>query len=191
MKFFQYDNANEEIVLNDESILLTKEFAVLMDLTRNKTKSDKTGKKRTRAYKEFKFIYLFFDWGSPYFQYSERDRYNESFLDSGLTEKEMEDAKFKVTCNKYDEMQNSSKIWRLLKASYSTIDKITHYLDTLDLNERDELSGKPIFKTKDVIMEIASASKLIDAIKTLEISFKKELEPENALRGDKQAGMFD
>ena len=191
MKFFQYDNANEEIVLKDDSILLVKEFVVLVAPGRNKTKGDKTGKKKEKAFKEFKFIYLFFDWGSPYFQYSELDRYNESFLDSGLTEKEMEDVKFKAACNKYDEMQNSSKIGRLLKASYSTIDKITHYLDTLDLNERDELSGKPIFKTKDVIMEIASASKLIDAIKTLEISFKKEVEPENALRGDKQAGMFD
>ena len=88
-------------------------------------------------------------------------------------------------------MQNSSKIGNLLKASYKTIDKITHYLDNINLEERDTLTGKPIFKTKDVIAEMSSASKLIDTIKVLEISFKKEIEPEGALRGDKEAGMFD
>jgi len=88
-------------------------------------------------------------------------------------------------------MQNSSKIGNLLKASYNTIDKITHYLNTIDLNERDEATGKPIYKTKDVITEMASASKLIDAIKVLENSFRKEIEPEGALRGDTEAGLFD
>ena len=38
---------------------------------------------------------------------------------------------------------------------------------------------------------MSSASKLIDAIKVLEVSFKKEIEPEGALRGDAAPGMFD
>jgi hypothetical protein len=88
-------------------------------------------------------------------------------------------------------LQNSSKIGKLLKASYLTIDKITNYLETLDLSERDPATGKPIFKTKDIIAEISSASKLYDAVKALEISFKKEVEPENALRGDVNPGLFD
>lgn len=191
MKFFRYDQVDESIVLNDEGILLVKEFAALMDSDRNKSKTDKTGKKRIRAYKEFTFLYLFFDWESPYFQYSERDKYNEAKLDADLNDLEMEDETFKIACRKYDDMQNSSRIGKLLKSSYNTIDKITHYLDTLDLNERDPVTGKPIFKTKDVIGEIGSASKLIEAIKTLEIQFKKEAELDTSLRGDKEKGMFD
>lgn len=111
--------------------------------------------------------------------------------DAGLTEEEMEEPVFKEACRKYDEIQNSSRIGKLLKSSYNTIDKITEYLDTLDLSERDEVSGKPIFKTKDVIAEISSASKLIEAIKTLEIQFKKEADLDTSLRGDKEPGMFD
>lgn len=191
MKFFLYDNVNEGISINDEGVLLVREFNALLDLERNKSKTDKTGQKLERAFKEFKYIYLFFDWGSPYFQYAEYDRHNEALLDSGLTEKEFNDPLFKAACRKYDEMQNSSKIGNLLKASYSTIDKITEYLQTLDLGERDPATGKPIYKTKDVIAEIASASKLIEAIRTLEISFKKEIEPEGKLRGDVEAGLFD
>lgn len=191
MKFFLYDNASEEVVLNDEGILLIREFAALMNPERNKCKEDKTGLKKLRAFKEFKYIYLFFDWNSPYFQYMEQDRNTEAFADSGLTKEEFEDELFREACRKYDAMQNSSKIGNLLKASYNTIDKITHYLNTIDLDERDEVTGKPIFKTKDVIAEMSSASKLIDAIKVLEVSFKKEIEPEGALRGDAAPGMFD
>lgn len=191
MKFFLYDNVNGEVTINDEGILLVREFNALLNLERNKSKTDKTGQKREKAFKELKFIYLFFDWGSPYFQYAETDRHNEALLDSGLTEQEYNDPVFKAACRKYDEIQNSSKIGNLLKASYFTIDKITEYLNTLDLAERDANTGKPIYKTKDVIAEIASASKLIEAIKTLEISFKKEIEPENQLRGDVSAGLFD
>lgn len=121
----------------------------------------------------------------------EQDRNTEAFADSGLTKEEFEDELFREACRKYDAMQNSSKIGNLLKASYNTIDKITHYLNTIDLDERDEVTGKPIFKTKDVIAEMSSASKLIDAIKVLEVSFKKEIEPEGALRGDAAPGMFD
>ena len=169
MKFFVYDNVNEEIALNDESILLIKEFAALMDPARNKCKEDKTGIKRLKAFKEFKYIFLFFDWTSPYFQFPEQERNTEALADAELSAQEFEDEIFKKACRKYDTMQNSSKIGNLLKASYKTIDKITHYLDNINLEERDTLTGKPIFKTKDVIAEMSSASKLIDTIKVLEI----------------------
>lgn len=191
MKFFAYDQVNERIRLNDEGILLVRDFAKLMEADRNKSKTDLSGKKKERAFKEFTFLYLFFDWESPYFQYSETDKYNESVSDSGLNENEMLDETFRSACRKYDEMQNSSRIGKLLKSALNTIDKITMYLDTLDLNERDPISGKPVFKTKDVIAEIGSASKLIEAIKTLEIQFKKEAELDTSLRGDKEPGMFD
>lgn len=189
MKFFRY--INNEIVLNQEEILLVKEFSDLMELKRNKCKNDLTGKNRLRAWKEFKFMYLFFDWESPYFQFIEKEKYEESQADSELTDLEMEDVTFKKACKKYDELQNSSKIAKLLKASYNTIDKITHYLNNIDLNERDEITGKPIWKTKDVIAEISSVSKLNDAIKTLEVQFKRELEPDAILRGDASPGLFD
>ena len=61
MKFFVYDNVNGNVSLEDTSILLIKEFEALIDDNRNKSSSDKMGKKRLRAFKEFKFIYLFFD----------------------------------------------------------------------------------------------------------------------------------
>jgi hypothetical protein len=187
MKFFIYDQSSGKLVLNKEEIFVLSEFKALI----NSPKRAKLKDKMDKVFREFTYIYLFFDWESPYFQYLEQDRHRESLTDAGLTEKEFDDPLFRAACRKYDEIQNASKIGRLLKASYSTIDKITHYLENLNLEERDEATGKPIFKTKDVIAEISSAGKLYDSVKTLEISFKKDLETDNPLRGDISAGLFD
>lgn len=191
MKYFQYDQVNESIKLEDESILMVREFTKLLTPARNKTTKDKTGKKREKAYKEMKFMYLYYDWGSPYFEFDEDEKYAESLADSGLTEEDLDDTSFKLACEKYDYIQNSSKIGKLLKAAFSSIDKLTFYLQNIDLNERDPLTGKPIFKAKDLILEVKGASALIDGVKTLEREFKKDLESDSGLRGDKEAGMFD
>ena len=191
MKFFVYDHVNEDIVINEESVLLIREFAALYDLKRNITTSDKTGKKRTRAFKEFKFLFLFFDWSSPYFQYSDQDKYNESLADSGLTAQEFEDPVFKAACKKYDELQNSSLEIRLLKAAMLAVENQIYYLEHIDLQERDEVTGKPIFKSKDLIAEIKGSKDIITGLRDLELQVKKGEESENNLRGGAEVGLFD
>jgi hypothetical protein len=61
MKFFVYDNVNGNVMLEEIELLLLKEFEALLDVERNKCKEDKTGKKKLRAFREFKYIYLFLD----------------------------------------------------------------------------------------------------------------------------------
>lgn len=61
MKFFIYNNVNGDVNIEEGSILLVRDFEKLLDPARNKTKDDKTGKNKTKAFKELKYIYLFFD----------------------------------------------------------------------------------------------------------------------------------
>jgi hypothetical protein len=42
-KFFDYNEKLGRVVLNDCTLLLTKEFAVLLDTERNKCQEDPTG----------------------------------------------------------------------------------------------------------------------------------------------------
>ena len=191
MKFFVYDNVTGEIMLDDESILLVREFAALYDENRNKTKEDKSGKKRSRAFKEFKYIYLFFDWKSPYFIYSEQERNTEARLDSGLTDSEFDDPLFRSACRKYQEMQDSSQDLKLLRAAMSAVDKQIFYLENVDLQERDDVTGKPIFKSKDLISEIKGCRDLISTLRELESQVKKGIEIDNSLRGGVEAGFYD
>jgi hypothetical protein len=71
MKFFLFNNATNEIIVNEPEILLVKEFAALWDKDRNKTSKDKKGTKRTRAFRELTYIWLMCDWSSPYADYAE------------------------------------------------------------------------------------------------------------------------
>lgn len=191
MKFFVYDNVNGNVSLEDTSILLIKEFEALIDDNRNKSSSDKTGKKRLRAFKEFKFIYLFFDWESPYFQYTEQDKHAEAMKDSGLSDEEFDDPKFRMACQKYDEIQNSSLDIKLLKAAMNAVDNQIFYLSNVDLQERDPITGKPIFKSKDLIAEIKGCKDLISTLRELQVQVKKGLEIESNVRGNTEIGLFD
>lgn len=68
---------------------------------------------------------------------------------------------------------------------------MTVYFDTLDFDERDPVTGKPIYKMKDVLDEMAKTGKALDNIAMLEESYKKEQEAESSLRGGREGGRFD
>lgn len=191
MKFFTYDKASGNVEINDVGILLIKEFVDLADPKRNITKGDKTGKAKTLAFKEFKYIYLFFDWESPYFQYAEQDRHNEALKDSGLSDVEFDDPVFRRACIKYNEIQDSSQDIKILKSAMAAVDKVSYYLENVDMQERDPVTGKPIFKTKDIIAEIKGCKDLISTLRELKIQVQKGLEIENNVRGNVEIGLFD
>lgn len=191
MKFFKYDNDNGYVSLNDEGILVVSQFKALLDPKRNKSATDKTGINKERAFKEFAYIYLMQDWESPYSNIPEQDRHLAAMIDSGLTDTEFEDPTFREACRKYDELQNSSISIRLLKSAMASVETVIHYLQHVDVNERNPLDGKPIFKTKDLIAEIKGCKDLIVGVKELENQVKKELEQDTGLRGNAEAGFFD
>lgn len=191
MKFFLFDNSANEVTINEPEILLIREFADLWDLSRNKTKEDPKGSKRSRAYREFTYIWLMCDWASPYSDYTEQERHTEAMKDARLTEKEWTDPTFRAACRKYRELQNSSRSLKLIKAAEDVVDKITDYFETLDLQERDPISGKPIFKTKDVMAELSNVSDVVEQLKALEVLYKREQEQDNGLMGNIEIGAFD
>lgn len=189
---FLYDNATGSLRLNTHEILLVKEFEALWDLDRNKCSEDPTGKKRLRAWKEFKYIWLFADWKSPYQQYLEMEKHKAAMNDSGLTEEEWNDSLFRAAVRKYIEIKDSSRILSLIKTAFRTLEKMRVFLDNIDLDERDSTTNKPIWKGKDILDNIASISTMADKLKELELNYKKDvMESNNKLRGDVAPGFLD
>lgn len=159
---------------------------------RNKCKEDPTGTRRLRAFREFKYIFLMLDWLSPYSQFDEQERHQECLQDASITDEEWADPTFRAACRKYRELQESSKTLKFIKAAQGVVDKITDYFNDLDLSERDPVTQKPIYKTKDVIAEMQNASKVVDELKNLEVMYKKEIQAVNSsIRGDAELGAFD
>lgn len=191
MKFFKFNRADGNVDVNDSRILLIKEFKALLENKRNISKEDKKGELKLRAQKEFAFMFLYIDWESPYFKFPEEDKKSAAIDDCGLTEKELEDETFKEACKKYNDLQDKNQEIRLLRACLTTIDKIIYYLEDVDINERDSDTGKPIFKTKDIIAEIKGAKDLITSIRDLEAKVKEGLQEDSAIRGDVELGFFD
>ena len=191
MKFFLFDNSKNSVVVNEPEVLLIKEFAALWNNDRNKTKGDPKGIKKTRAYRELTYIWLMLDWTSPYVDFDEQERHQECLKDAGLTEKEWNDPDFRAACRKYRELQNSSRALKLIKSAQGVVDKITDYFNNIDIEERDPVTGKPIFKTKDVMAELSNVSNVVEQLKTLEFLYKKEQEQQSGLMGDVEGGFMD
>ena len=191
MKFFLFDNSTNSVVVNEPEVLLIKEFAALWNNDRNKTKGDPKGIKKTRAYRELTYIWLMLDWTSPYVDFDEQERHQECLKDAGLTEKEWNDPDFRAACRKYRELQNSSRALKLIKSAQGVVDKITDYFNNIDIEERDPVTGKPIFKTKDVMAELSNVSNVVEQLKTLEFLYKKEQDQQSGLMGDVEGGFMD
>ena len=191
-QIFLYDNATGSLKLDLHEILLVKEFDTLWNKERNKCEEDKKGEKRLRAWREFKYIWLYADFKSPYFQYLEIEKHKAAMEDSGLTEEEFLDPDFRAAVRKYMDIIDSSRILTLIKTAYRTLEKLRVYLDEIDLDERDPQTQKPIFKAKDILDSIGSIGTMSDKLKELELNYKKDLlEGKKSLKGDREVAYDD
>lgn len=189
MDIFLFDSATSSLQINEYSVLLIKEFAALWDDSRNKCKEDKTGKKKLKAFKELTYIYLMLDFKSPYFQYTEGQKHMAALSDSGLTESDLKDEAFRNAYNKYLEMQESDPILSLIKTAYRTLFKTQVFLDNIDFNTDVDEYGRPLYKPKDIMADIASIRKIREDLQALEIAHKKDLASSGGkIRGDVEVG---
>lgn len=187
---FQYDNVSNRIDLNIPEILLVKEFAELMKCERNICKEDPKGVYGLRAFREFTYIWLAIDWKSIYADYTEQERHREALRDAGITEEEFNNPEFRAACRKYRNIQDSNRSIKLLQAAQSTVDKFIDYFNNVDPEERDPVTGKPIFKVKDLMSEISSLSKVHDELTALEGMVKKELSEQSSIRAGAVEGFM-
>ena len=182
-KIFVYDNVNNRIELNTPEILLVKEFSALIKPERNKCKEDPQGKFGLRAFREFTYIWLALSWESIYSEYNEQERHQEALRDSKMTEEEFNNPEFRAACRKYKEIQESNLSVKMLKAAQETVNKFIEYFTYVDPLERDDQTGKPVYKAKDIMGELSQLGKIHDELKDLENRVKKETVEQSTIRG--------
>lgn len=187
-KIFVYDNANNRIELNTPEILLVKEFAELIKPERNKCKEDPKGVFGLRAFREFTYIWLAIDWQSIYADYDEQERHQEALKDSVLTESEFNNPEFRAACRKYREIQESNKSIKLLNAARAMVDKFIDYFNEADPLERDEQTGKPIYRVKDIQAEMKNLLDTHETLVQLEAQVKKQISEQSTIRAGARNG---
>jgi hypothetical protein len=189
MNFFNYDEVNNTLRIDEPTIFLVKEFAALLDDKRNKCPEDKTGKKHLKAFSELTYIFLMLDFKSPYFRYLEKDKHEAALADSGLNHADLKDPEFVNAFLKYQEIQDADEILLLIKTAQRTLYKTRVFLDNIDYSEVDDL-GKPIYKPKDVMADINSISAIRKNLIALEEEHKSSLGQSSNVRGGVELG-FD
>lgn len=180
---FIYNNQLNRVELNTPEILLVKEFSALMSPKRNKCKEDPNGLMGLRAFREFTYIWLAICWKSIYSDYDEQERHQAALQDARMTEEEFNNPEFRAACRKFREIQESNKSIKLLNAAKEMVDKFIDYFQTADPLERDETTGKPIYKVKDIQSELKNLIDVHETMVTLEAQVKKQLESKSSLRG--------
>ena len=138
LNVFDYNERQGIVTLNSPDLALIDEFKKLLD------------RNLDRAYREFTYIYLAIDWRSPYSNYSDLEKHEAALQDGHITEKEFDDPLFRAACRKYRALQESNRYVRLLQAAQKTTDKIIDYFENIDLEERDEQTGKYVNKVSDI-----------------------------------------
>lgn len=176
LNVFDYDQKTGTVILNSADLALIDEFRTII-------KRDKD-----RADREFTYIYLAIDWKSPYNGYSEQERHEAALQDAHITEEEWNDSSFRAACRKYRALQESNRYVRLLKSAELVTDKIIDYFNNVDLEERDEQTGKYVNKVADIQKAMENAAKQIENLKMIESLVKKEIAEQNQIRAGATEG---
>ena len=176
LNVFDYDQRSGTVILNSADLALIDEFRTII-------KRDKD-----RADREFTYIYLAIDWKSPYNGYSEQERHEAALQDAHITEEEWNDSSFRAACRKYRALQESNRYVRLLKSAELVTDKIIDYFNNVDLEERDEQTGKYVNKVADIQKAMENASKQIETLKMIESLVKKEIAEQSQIRAGATEG---
>lgn len=181
---FVYNSQLNRVELNIPEILLIKEFKALMEPERNKCKEDPKGVLGLRAFREFTYIWLAICWKSIYSDYDEQERHKEALKDASITEEEFNNPEFRAACRKFRDIQESNKSIRLLQAANDMVDKFIDYFKNADPMERDEVTGKPIYKVKDIQTEMKNLIDVHETMVELENQVKKQIEAKSSIRGN-------
>jgi len=189
MNLFIYEDYRLE--LNKPELLLIKEFAELFTLKYNSgVEGDKDGRKRLKAFRAFTYIYLVYDWKSPYSEYSDKEKIDAAMEDSKLTQKDLDDELLTAAIIKYRSLLETRSL-KLLADAYCMIDELRLYFRTTSLQERDMETGKPIHSAKEAMANLAALGKTVEGLQQLEFMVKKEQEKEKGVRAGASKGMFE
>lgn len=179
---------NNMATLNKPWITLIPEFRRL--LARDKGgPGDGSGKYKKQAQREFTFIYLMYDFRSPYENWALDKREQQALADAGIERgRMMSDGDLWEAITKYkkllDEASVSLKSYRKHRNAAEDLD---NHIEFMDLNERTA-TGAKVYSIKEKQEAINGMPKVHDTLRKWEQSVKEELSGDMGLRGDAVKG---
>jgi len=182
MKIFQVENTNVTPV---QEILLIHPFKDIWE--RDKSK------KKTTALREFAYIEFMVSPQSsnPFAGYPENMKGGKIVETLWIDEKWEEDALVRLAIVKYEEWLNeASPSYRFYLAVKKSVDNTREFLETVDLQERDE-RGKPIFKVSDVLNAQTKSNEVLKNLNALKKNVEQEIFEASKTQSNKEINPFE
>jgi len=179
MNLFEIVNNNVEF---SPQALAIKVFKTIWEKDKKKDK--------LRAIQELSFVYYMSDERSDYmYLLDEYERQSEvckdlDFPDDWVREQYINDA------IAYYVRASTTTSTILLASTRNVIQKISKFLDNVDMNERDLRTNKPIHDINKITASVEKIPKLVKALNEIEKEIIKEKELK-AQSGNKEIGIFD
>lgn len=180
MNLFEIEN---NVVVFSPQALLIEPFKKIWDSDKSEDKS--------KAVKYLGFIYYMADQRSDFMHILDRDeRIEEIKKFMGLPATFKGKGREYVKAIQFYKKASETTSTKLLESTRLVIEKISKFLDNLDMNERDPRSNKPIHDIGKITASVEKVPKLVKALNEIEKEVVKEKELK-AQSGNKTAAMFE
>ncbi|RWZ86805.1 MAG: hypothetical protein EO766_13445 [Hydrotalea sp. AMD] len=185
MRLFTLD-ANYQVELNKEWIMLIPEFAALLKRDKG-SQGDYRGDKKLKARREFTFIYFDLDFTSPIREYPDFERREEAMKYAGLTEADL-DGPVMDAHRRYEELLfHSSRSLKTLKAVEKSLDALDQYFQDLDFTLVDK-KGELVHSPNGYLLNLERLGKAYDSVDKFRKRVAEELKGDASIRGTATLG---
>lgn len=175
-----FEIVNNQVTWAPQTLMI-KPFREIWDTDKSEDK--------TIANLELAYVYYMADERSDYMYILDKDeRHDQICNDIGL--EDWNKPTYIDTAIEYYIRLSETTSTRLLQSTRNVIEKISHFLDTVDINERDQKTMKPIHDISKVTASVEKIPKLIKSLNEIEKEIIKEKELK-AQSGNKIIGIFD
>lgn len=182
MKLIKYENYTLDIA--DE--------AYLVGPIRKLYNQDKSKSKDT-FFKQMSLLYFIYDPRSNYaYIADENDRKREVEIQEGIDKKDIKKywtKEFEEAIKVYKNLNITSSL-KLLNSTRVAIDKLSNFLETVDLTAEDE-KGKPKYAVNSITTAIKQIPQLAKDLAEAEKALAKEMEEQSKARGNSEMSLFD
>ena len=177
MKYL-FDLKDRKVTFSPQALMIP-ELKLIWD-------ADKTEDK-IEAIKKLSYIYFLCDYKSPYVLSVPPELVAKTVARDFMKDEEYEPkADVLAAIDKYKELQKTPSMG-LLEAATITIHKLSSYLRSVDLSERDK-SGKPVYKPSDVTNSLKSIGGIVESVAKVQEQIEKETVAKGKLRGQRKKG---
>lgn len=182
MKLIKYENYTIDIA----------EEAYLVGPIRKLYMQDKTKSKDT-FFKQMSLLYFIYDPRSNYAYISDESlRREEVETQEGINKKDSKKywtKEFEEAIKVYKKLNITSSL-KLLNSTRVAIDKLSNFLETVDLEAVDE-KGKPKYAVNSITNAIKQIPQLAKDLAEAEKVIAKEMEEQSKARGNSEMSLFD